>query len=272
MNITTLSLIALLAATMSAHASAQMFNTRRVKRNRNRNTRLQRDARRAQMRKLVDAMSATPDPAPTTPPPAPTPGTSTPQAIPIITSSPQAGDTDTPTAEDTDKPTKKPTKKPTSCEHSLPEHTVVTLSKTEVKYIGEGKCKDASGNTYSYAELRESCDDFDDCVDMCEEAGVVGFVGIQFTCGDDDEDDEGLCECLFSSDTKSASANELNHDFEKVVIDSGTGTPVKTKSISRFGLKARLNKGHIECGAVQSDDGSSVGDYDTLDEWFAKEA
>jgi len=256
---------------MSAHASAQMFNTRRVKRNRNRNTRLQRDARRAQMRKLVDAMSATPDPAPTTPPPAPTPGTSTPQAIPIITSSPQAGDTDTPTAEDTDKPTKKPT----SCEHSLPEHTVVTLSKTEVKYIGEGKCKDASGNTYSYAELRESCDDFDDCVDMCEEAGVVGFVGIQFTCGDDDEDDEGLCECLFSSDTKSASANELNHDFEKVVIDSGTGTPVKTKSKSRFGLKARLNKdddGHIECGAVQSDDGSSVGDYDTLDEWFAKEA
>lgn len=232
MNITTLSLIALLAATMSAHASAQMFNTRRVKRNRNRNTRLQRDARRAQMRKLVDAMSAAPDP----------------------------------------KPTKKPTKKPTSCEHSLPEHTVVTLSKTEVKYIGEGKCKDASGNTYSYAELRESCDDFDDCVDMCEEAGVAGFVGIQFTCGDDDEDDEGLCECLFSSDTKSASANELNHDFEKVVIDSGTGTPVKTKSKSRFGLKARLNKGHIECGAVQSDDGSSVGDYDTLDEWFAKEA
>jgi hypothetical protein len=254
MNITTLSLIALLAATMSAHASAQMFNTRRVKRNRNRNTRLQRDARRAQMRKLVDAMSADPDPAPTTPPPAPTP------------------ETPSPKADDADPPTKKPTKKPTSCEHSLPEHTVVTLSKTEVKYIGEGKCKDASGNTYSYAELRESCDDFDDCVDMCEEAGVAGFVGIQFTCGDDDEDDEGLCECLFSSDTKSASANELNHDFEKVVIDSGTGTPVKTKSKSRFGLKARLNKGHIECGAVQSDDGSSVGDYDTLDEWFAKEA
>ena len=272
MNITTLSLIALLAATMSAQASAQMLNTRRVKRDRN--TRLQRDARRAQMRKLVDAMSVAPDPAPSTTPPAPTPGTSTPQAIPIITSSPQAGDTDTPTAEDTDKPTKKPTKKPTSCESSLPEHTVVTLSKTEVEYIGKGVCKDASGNTYSYGELRDSCDDFDDCANKCEEAGTVGFVGIQFTCGNDDKSDEGQCECLFGSDTKSASDNEGNDAFKYVEIGTGTGTPVKSKPRT-FGLKARLNKdddGHIECGAVQSSDGSAVGAYDTLDEWFAKEA
>jgi hypothetical protein len=81
---------------------------------------------------------------------------------------------------------------------------------------------------------------------------------------------------LFGSDTKSASDNEGNDAFDEVVIDSGTGTPVSTKSKARtFGLKARLNKdddGHIECGAKQSSDGSAVGDYDTLDEWFAKEA
>ena len=88
------------------------------------------------------------------------------------------------------------------------------------------------------------------------------------------EDDEGQCECLFGSDTKSASANDLNDAFDKVVIDSGTGTPVKSNART-FGLKARLNKdddGHIECGAVQSSDGSAAGAYDTLDEWFAKEA
>ena len=262
MNITTLSLVALLAATMSAHASAQLFETRRVKRNRN--TRL-RDARRAQMRKLVDAMST----------PTVTPAkkaTDKPMSTPTVTP------VDEPTVEPMGRPTKKPTKKPTSCEDSshMKGDTIFTLSGHQVEYIGEGECKDASGNTFSYGELRESCDDFDECVKKCEEAGPAGWVGIQFTCGDEDEKDEGLCECLFdNSDTKSAPANQGNDAFKEVTIAPGTGKPVKTKSKARtFGLKARLNgsDGYIECGALKSSDGSAVGDYDTMDEWFAKEA
>ena len=63
MNIVNLACAALLAATMSAPASAQLMNFRRTKRHRH--ARLQRrDDRRAQMRKLVDAMSSPSDPVP----------------------------------------------------------------------------------------------------------------------------------------------------------------------------------------------------------------
>jgi hypothetical protein len=62
-NIINLACAALLAATMSAPASAQLMNFRRTKRHRH--ARLQRrDDRRAQMRKLVDAMLSPSDPVP----------------------------------------------------------------------------------------------------------------------------------------------------------------------------------------------------------------
>ena len=132
MNTFNLTCIALLAATMSAPASAKLMNYHRIKNHCH--ACLKRDACHAQMRKLVDAMSFPPTPpysstippvpvpVPVTPAPAPVPMTfePMPSGIPPPTDSPNnqsTAPTDFPTPEPTPmpgNPTKKPTRKPAS--------------------------------------------------------------------------------------------------------------------------------------------------------------
>jgi hypothetical protein len=103
MNVTMLLLIALLVATMSTHAPAQMFNIHLVKCNHN--TRLQRNACRAQMRKLINAMSA-----PIAPPTIPLPDElTTPPPAPIAPSTPPPPQSSEPSPEPTPEPTPDPT-------------------------------------------------------------------------------------------------------------------------------------------------------------------
>jgi len=91
MNILNFACAALLAATMSAPASAQLMNFRRTKHHRHAARLQRRDYRRAQMRKLVDAMSSPPDPVPdpvVTLAPAPRPTTPEPTPTQPTTSAP----------------------------------------------------------------------------------------------------------------------------------------------------------------------------------------
>jgi hypothetical protein len=117
----------------------------------------------------------------------------------------------------------------------------------------------------------------DNCAKKCEKANPAGWVGIEFTCGNKDNKDEGLCKCLYNSEvaTKLHTDNADNGAFKDVKTGTGHGYLVKTKIACKFGLKVRLNEkgdSKIYCGVVTSTDGSMAEDYDTLEEWFAKEA
>ena len=117
---------ALLAANILTPATPQLIDFRLKGNRRHTTTRLQREARRAKIRKLVDAMSMPtipipdpprPTPPPLTPVPFPSPGSPTDE--PTATNSPSAtqnAPTATPGKPTTRKPTKKPmgpTRKPT---------------------------------------------------------------------------------------------------------------------------------------------------------------
>ena len=123
---------ALFAAYILAPASPQPIDFGMLKGYRRHPARLQREARRATIRKLVDAMSMPPIPVPdrplpTTPPSVPKPSPSSTDE-PTVTNSPSAAPiapTLTPDKPTTRKPTKKPTRKPTK------EHQPTTRKPTK---------------------------------------------------------------------------------------------------------------------------------------------
>jgi hypothetical protein len=231
MNISALSLIALVAAAGTAATSAQIATVHGDRRHVRRNNAARQRAQ--QMRKLVDAMSVQPDPVPvpTTPPPEPTPP---------------------PTPEPTPEPTPSPTDD--TCDEKRRAYVGLGLDGEVVDYLKKGNCKDASGNVYSYGEISKDADDFDDCAKMCEKAMPTGLLGIDYTCSGKDQH---LCHCLIppAGATRSATASTA---FKHIVEGSGTGYPAETAS--KVGLKDFLNSGHDEvlCGTANPAVGTEI--------------
>ena len=257
MNISTLSLVALIAACaatsiVSAQVADVVFGAhrRRVRGNADDARRQQHRAR--QMRKLVDAMSVDPDPIVTTPAPVPVmPEPMTPAPVkpdPIVTPGP------------TPEPTPEPTPKPTddTCDEQRASSSYrLRLGKDDdelrAKFLYDGNCEDVNGNPFSYGLLKDDVNDFDDCSDKCLETGAIDLVGIDYTCAGKDQFE---CHCLFRSvaDTRSTTIVD-SKDFDEIVEKDGFGYPTKKE----VALRVRKEDDEVLCGTFEVDFGMGIG-------------
>ncbi len=222
MNVSALSLIAIVAAVGTAFASAQSGTVLEGRRHVRRNANARRQHRARQMRKLVDAMSVDPDPMVITSAPVPVP-------VPLSTSEPTPNPTDD------------------TCDEHLSAYVGLDLGEEKVYYLKKGNCKDLAGNTYSYGETHDA-GDFKDCAKECEKAMPTGLLGIDYTCSGKEQH---TCHCLLppigAGATRSATDTSA---FKK--IHEGTGSGFPNKSEVKVGLEDFLNSGHDEvlCGTA----------------------
>ena len=286
MNILNFACAALLAATMSAPASAQLMNFRRTKHHRHAARLQRRDYRRAQMRKLVDAMSSPPDPVPhpvVTLAPAPRPTTPEPTPTQPTTSAPMTP-ADFPTFEPTTlepttleptptpgNPTKKPTRKPTrkpgsdrSYDKCEPYDNAVTVERYDgVEFHFKwnetyGSCVDYEDRLYEYGEFYD-LESFADCAKACLQdvdeklTKTKVLRGIDYVCESKKDGlyyDEGKCRCLYESGTLDMDSRAVKKtNFDKTsYAGNGTG-PVNGTSTE----KERSSSGNTLktlCGAI----------------------
>lgn len=201
--------------------------------------------------------------------------------------------TQKPTPEPTSEPTRKPTKEPTragDCSHKVEPISATHESATrEVIYLYEEECVDEYDKTYSYGVI-DDVDNLKDCVKECGEKLDAGLVGVNFICRGDDE---GECQCLvLGGETRATDTLDEHHgqDFDDTYTDGEATTLPADDWKKKFGFKLKnivgpklRNKDKDDhnkflCARVEeAEDDYEVGDddvedYDTLEDWFVKEA